>query len=129
MGGETIYGDKVQSKLDQEQLERVYYFLKRFILGMLKEVDPNELERYIKNNKAPNLSRFIQMLPAKIRRKVVTIGEKNEHLVNKYLNTEQMLSYAEEELPQLYKRLSSPSGRKWLNGFIVYIKKIILESD
>lgn len=129
MGGETIYGDKVQSKLDQEQLERVYYFLKRFILGMLKEVDPNELERYIKNNKAPNLSRFIQMLPAKIRRKVVTIGEKNEHLVNKYLNTEQMLSYAEEELPQLYKRLSSPSGRKWLNGFIAYIKKIILESD
>jgi hydroxymethylpyrimidine pyrophosphatase-like HAD family hydrolase len=129
MGGETIYGDRVQSELDQEQLERIYYFLKQFILGMLKEVDPNDLDRYIKNNKAPNLYRFVKMLPAKVRRKVFEIGEKNEDLINKYLNVEQMLSYAEEELPQLYKRLSTPSGQRWLKGFVAYIKKLILESD
>lgn len=129
MGGETVYGDQVRSELDQEQLERVYYFLKRFILGMLRDVDPNDLKRYIEKNKAPNLKRFIQMLPKRIRQKIMKIGEKNGKLLNKYLTIEQMLSYAKEELPQLYKQLSTPSGQKWLNGFILYIKKMILKMN
>lgn len=125
MGGKTTHGDVVKSDLTQDELETVYYFIKRFFLGLLKKIDQDELLYYVKNNKAPDISLYITMLPKKIRQKAKEVVKQNTHLVEKYLNADYISRYIKDSLTEFNGIFETPKGEKWLKGFVRYLQKTI----
>lgn len=121
----TINGDILYSELNQEELEVIYNFVKRFLLGLLKQVKPKDLIYYIQNNKAPNLMFYFDVLPKKITKKIRTLKKENSEIMDKYFDTDQILEYSKDTIPELYKILSTVKGKKWLSTLIKYIKKSV----
>lgn len=121
----TTNGDVINSRLTQEELEVIYNFIKRFFLGLLKQVKPKDLIYYIQNNKAPNLMIYFDLLPKKITKNLKILKNENSGIIDKYMNTDQILKYSKEEIPKLYEIFATVKGKKWLSALIRVIKKSI----
>jgi hypothetical protein len=125
MTGTTAHGDVVKSDLTQEELEKIYYFLKRFFLGLLKQLPPKLLKRYILENKAFDPLNYTDALPKDVRVKLKRVAKKNHALIDKYITAKQMLDYSKESIPKLYKVLHTKKGVVWLKRFSALIRQRI----
>lgn len=116
---------QINTDLTEHELRMIYNFLNRFFMGLLRQVSPKDLYKYVLHQKVFNPTIFFTSMPKKIKIKLRRLIEKNENIVDTYITAENFIEQSKNRRKDLYEILNTEKGRRWTERFVKVVKQIL----